>query len=479
MKRSITAAVVTALAVVGMSAGSAAPAPGLDVEASCFAPAGDPAPGSPEWMARDAQNQACASLRLRDQAASPAFGYGNLGQGAALYVDSAVDQGSRPTTPKGGITTLIPGSKAADPFRTLARWTEAGRGRVAPVAFRATNGSTLRGHVFLPPASVPKPKDGYPGVVITDGSVQAFEELYFWAAEDLAEAGYMVMTYDVQGQGDSDLAGDDCPGACSGVPYQQSYNFFQGAEDSLSFFLSRPGAPSGGSTNPYATDLDRSRVGLAGHSLGAAAVSVVGQCDNRVKTIVAWDNLDKIDGCSGVTIPQRYRTKKLLNVPAMGITGDYVFNTEPNPTAPDVDAKTDGYQQVAAAGLDAQIVTLRNATHLAYTYIPLVFQSNELGERMASYYTKAWFDLHLKGDRSGYTRLTAQRFDDSVDTSSIGAGVFDPAKADPEDVYAGNVPYTIKGIPTRDAVSFYYRSAYSLTDPSGRKVVCAQVGKGC
>ncbi|MCU1691474.1 MAG: hypothetical protein JWM64_565, partial [Frankiales bacterium] len=274
-----------------------------------------------------------------------------------------------------------------------------------------------------------------------------------------------------QGQGDSDLAGADCPGACTGVPYQQDYGFFQGAEDSLSFFLSR--------ANPYAPDLDRSRVGLAGHSLGASAVSEVGQCDNRVKAIVAWDNLAKISDCKGATIPKQYRTKKLLNVPALGITGDYFFNTEPNPTAPDVDAKTDGYRQVAAAGLDAQIVTLRNATHLAYTYIPLVFQSNELGERMASYYTKAWFDLHLKGDRSGYTRLTAKRFDDSVDRTSIGAGVFDPAKADPRDVYAGNVPYTIKGIPVRDAVSFYYRSAYSLKDPSGARKVCAQVRKGC
>src|SRR5438477_491819 len=81
---------------------------------------------------------------------------------------------------------------------------------------------------------------GYPGVVITDGSVQAFENLYFWAAEDLAEAGYMVMTYDVQGQGDSDLFPSNCtPTACDGVPYQQSYNFYQGAEDSLSFFESK------------------------------------------------------------------------------------------------------------------------------------------------------------------------------------------------------------------------------------------------
>jgi dienelactone hydrolase len=481
VKRSLVCSIVLTVSALTAGAVAAAPAsPPLGVDLSCFAPAGDPAPGTPEWVQRDAQNQYCASLRPRDQLASPAFGFGNLSQGAALYAEQMTEQASQPTQPKGGVTTLIPGSKSADPFRTIKRWTEAGRGRVAPIAFSALNGARLRGHVFLPPAGSPKPRGGYPGVVITDGSIQAYEELYFWAAEDLAEAGYMVMTYDVQGQGDSDLRGDDCPGACSGVPYQQNYNFFQGAEDSLSFFLSSAQKPFGGSHNPYFPDLDRSRVGLAGHSLGASAVSRVGQCDNRVKTIVAWDNLAAIQNCDGVTIPAQYRSKKLINVPALAMTNDYAFNTQPAQSAPDAEAKTAGFKQVAAAGLDAQIIALRGATHLTYSYIPLVFQANELGERMASYFTKAWLDLHLRGDRAGFQRLTARVFDGSVDGSSIGAGVYDPTQVDPSDPYSGNTPYVIKGIRIPDAVSFYYRSAYSLKDPArGGRVTCADVRKGC
>jgi dienelactone hydrolase len=481
VQRTVLVLASLALGVATVGTGSAAPAPvAPGVDASCYAPAGDPQPGTPEWVERDTRNQYCASLRPLDQAASPAFGFGNLSQGASLYAEQAAEQAGRPTEPSGGITPLIPGAKAADPFRTLKRWTEAGRGRVAPVAFEALNGSTLRGHVFVPPASVPRPKDGYPGVVITDGSVQAYEELYFWAAQDLAEAGYMVMTYDVQGQGDSSLFGSDCPGECSGVPYQQDANFFQGAEDSLSFFLATPRAPFGGSYNPFAPDLDTSRIGLAGHSLGASAVSHVGQCDDRVTTIVAWDNLRAIEDCSGVAIPPQHRTKQLINVPALAVTNDYAFNTQPMQSAPDPDAKTAGYRQVAAAGLDAQIVALRGATHLAYTHIPLVFQSNQLGERMASYYTKAWFDLQLRGDRSGFDRLTATAFDDSVDISSIGAGTYDPTRADPTNPYAGNVPYLIEGIAVPDAVSFYYRSAYALRDPaSGRVSRCDDVRAGC
>jgi len=289
-----------------------------------------------------------------------------------------------------------------------------------------------------------------------------------------------VLTYDVQGQGDSDLLGADCPGACSGVPYQLPYNFLQGAEDSLSFLLSTKKAPFGGSHNPWFSDLDRSRVGLAGHSLGAFAVSHVGQCDNRVKAIVAWDNLQAIKDCSGVTIPARFRTKKLINVPALGLANDYAFNTQPAVSAPDREAKIGGYNQVVAAGQDAQLIALRGATHLTYSYIPVVFQANQLGERMASYYTRAFFDLKLRGDRAALTRLTARKFDDSIDRSSIGAGVFDPARANPADPYSGNVPYRINGIKVADAVSFYYRSAYSLRNPAtGRLAMCADVRRGC
>ena len=44
------------------------------------------------FVARDASNQYCASLRNRDQLASPAFGLGNLTQGASLYIDQATLQ---------------------------------------------------------------------------------------------------------------------------------------------------------------------------------------------------------------------------------------------------------------------------------------------------------------------------------------------------------------------------------------------------
>ena len=86
--------------------------------------------------------------------------------------------------------------------------------------------------------------------------------MYRWLAEDLAERGYVVLTYDVQGQGGGEtLPHEPVPGSdsnalpfcnpfatpqdgeeygCPGTPAQQLSNFVVGTEDALSFFTSTP-----------------------------------------------------------------------------------------------------------------------------------------------------------------------------------------------------------------------------------------------
>jgi dienelactone hydrolase len=396
----------------------------------------------------------------------------------------------------GGLTTLVPGALAADPFRDIARWQKLTGGRVQRVTFTALDGAQLHGHLWLPPRSMPAPRGGYPGVVITDGSVQAYENLYYWAAEGLAQYGYEVLTFDVQGQGDSDLFPADCtPSGCPGVPYQQSYNFYQGTEDALNWFLS--------AHNPGRRLLDANRVGLAGHSLGASAVSWVAQCDRRVRTVVAWDDLIPISMkqcAANVTIPARYRATR-LHAPALATTNDYEFNVQPATTVPNPhgDANTGGlagdagYQSLAHAGIDTELVSFRNGTHLTYTYIDYVLPSNQLSERFAFHYTLAWFDRYLRAgrdpytSRSAYERLTTLgRYDSSADRNSrgavsIGAGLYDPQRAagDVTDNAAGNVPYLISGLPVRNSLSFYYLSQYHVHDSAGRLRTCTDMYAGC
>jgi hypothetical protein len=482
-------------------------APPVGVDPQCFAPAGhpDPQPDSngqptnPAWIQRDEINQYCALLRIRDQLDSPAFGYGNLTVGGQMYAQQAQEQGADgPDHVHGGITTLIPGSQGADPFRSVDRWQQLTGGRAIRVKFTSLDGAQLRGHIWLPPKSVPRPRGGYPGVVITDGSIQAYENLYYWAAEGLAQYGYEVMTYDVQGQGDSDLLPANCtsPSSCPGVPYQQNYNFYQGAEDSLNYFLSHG--------NPGRGSLDAQKVGIAGHSLGASAVSWVSQCDKRVKAVVAWDDLVPIDVkkcAANVSVPKADRSTR-LHTPALATTNDYEFNVQPATTVPNPHGDANagglsgdsGYQQLRKAGLDTELVSFRNGTHLTYTYIDLVLPSNELSERFAFYYTLAWFDRYLRADRDPYTAMSAYdrltslgRYDTSADrnskgTVSIGAGVFDPtaAAANPSDPMAGNVPYRIGGLSILDSLSFYYYSQFHLTDPrTGRLQTCTDMLAKC
>jgi len=148
---------------------------------------------------------------------------------------------------------------------------------------------------------------------------------------------------------------------------------------------------------------------------------------------------------------------------------------------------TAGYLSLTGQGIDSEIVSIRNGTHLTYSYIPYVLPANEIGERVAFYYTLAWLDEYLRGGRdallpasdTAYRRLTTLgRFDRSADENdntvdhgaadvSFGAGTYSATKAaaDPTDPAAGNVPYEIKGIPIRDTLSFYYYSEYRLHDP--------------
>jgi hypothetical protein len=454
---------------------------------NCTAPAGNPAFGTAAWYLRDLENEVCATGRLQDELTNPAFSETLSAQAPGLYSAELLDQLGRPGHLNGGVTTLVPGATVADPFRTIARWTSAGLGRVTPIAFTSLDGAILRGFIFEPPASDPPPPGGYPGVVITDGSIQGYQQLYFWAAEGLAQNGYMVMTYDVQGQGESDLLPTNCltqllaQGMCTGVPYQQNYNFYQGAEDSLNFFLSTKTAPYGGSFDPDAVNLNSHDIALAGHSLGASAVSEVGQCDRRVTTIVAWDDLAPISNCAGVTIPAADRSPTLLHASALALTNDYFLNPEPMTSVPDEHAKDAGYRQLVAAGLSSEEVAIRGTTHLTYTYIPYVLPAGSLAERVALYYTLAWLNYTLRWSAEGYKELIATTFDHSADLVSIGAGTYDVAKAlaDPTNVAAGNVPYDIAGLSVPNLMSIYYESEYSLQSPFGGRTVCVDMRAGC
>src|SRR3954463_11126321 len=116
----------------------------------------------------------------------------------------------------------------------LYDWGPKGYGIVKPILFTARNGATLSGHVWATRSGPAR----RPGIVITNGSVQADEQMYWWAAQTLAKDGYVVMTFDPQGQGQSDIFGEGVD-RMEGVPSQSDARpFLDGTEAAIDFFLS-------------------------------------------------------------------------------------------------------------------------------------------------------------------------------------------------------------------------------------------------
>jgi hypothetical protein len=251
--RSTVVATAAAVAVVALAPGAQA-APG------------DPAPGSPAYLARDAQNIADAYGRQTapDGQLTPAYGLANAQVIGPVYAQQLLAQAATPTRPALSPGMAVPGWNSGNPYR--AGW-DGSRGQITPVTFPDRYGALIRGDVFTPLPGAHDPYTGreltgpFPGVVITTGSVQGSERMYWWLAEDLAARGYVVLSYDVQGQGTSetlphegpvadlpycDLAAAPLAGeqtSCPGVPFQQTSNFVYGTEDAIDFFLSTPDAP--------------------------------------------------------------------------------------------------------------------------------------------------------------------------------------------------------------------------------------------
>jgi dienelactone hydrolase len=379
-----------------------------------------------------------------------------------------------------------PAAKVGDPFRIPERWEAAGRGQMTPITFVAKTGAKLNARIYSPN---PRPREGrLPGVTFTPG-LQSYNEVNAWVAEGLAEAGYIVLIVDPQGQGSSenlphrpdgsiDCSVEECPN----VPT----NDFPETESAIDFLLSTPSAPypwaqganaAGTHTfNPLWARLDATRVGIAGHSLGAIAATPIGQIDQRVKAVVSYDNLD--DKLTADAVAKAH-------APTLYFGVDYAFPsvlTPYDPTNPPEPRQHMGdLDKLVSRGVDAMSVTTRASTHYEFGYqpFPASFQASRHGERIAFHYTLAWFDRYLKGDRSATARLTTLRFDGSADTHSIGAGTYDHAKAtlDPANPRAGNLPYTLAGRCAADLLSFYFRSAYRLD--GGRLVSDDMRSRGC
>ncbi|MFQ3319699.1 MAG: hypothetical protein ACI8UR_000580 [Natronomonas sp.] len=340
------------------------------------------------------------------------------------------------------------------------------------VAFYDRQGARLSGHLWMPTDG-----DDLPGVVITNGSVQAPEPPYWWAAQSLVAAGYAVLTYDPRGQGRSDSVTPDGERGSNA----NGDVFVTNQVDAIDFFHSTPNDPYEPNTrasyrrddgapvvehNPVFDRLDRDRLGIAGHSAGAIGASIVQGLtpwptggENPVDAVVAWDNLGNSDDIGGDgaaaegsdtaaffdTVPEGSVTPR---VPAMGQSGDYFLTPTPHERPPDPNAKSTGFAKWRDADVPAYQFVIRGGTHYEWSRLPTFPTTSwEFGNALADHYTVAWFDRWLKTpEESGYHDADGRLLAD--------------------DAFA-------------DRLSFHYRSKRAFPDRSQQSHDCDDIRAGC
>ena len=468
--------------------------------------AADPEPGTPEYVARDAQNMTDAYGRIigpGGQLQNPAYLAALTLAGTADQTSQLMEQAASPTRIAVTPGRVVPGWNVGNPLRMGWNGT---RGLSQRISFTNKYGALLNGTVYRPKPGARDPYTGqvlrgpFPGVVITEGSVQGSEGMYRWLAQDLAERGYVVLTYDVQGQGGSEtLPHEPVPGSesnalpfcnpfatpqdgeqygCPGAPAQQLSNFVVGTKDALSFFTSTPSnhyanprseGAKVSAYNPYWSYFDRTRdartatpgrtskIAIVGHSMGAAAVSKVQGTDRRVAAVVA---LDKLAG-PGSSGPLDGDGNKPV-VPALALQSEYGFTVspyltsggssltpQPTPEGPDPRReRATGYDAWRRAGVDSMLVVPRASTHLEYTDIPLVLPASRYGQALSSHYVQSWLGRYLKHQRND-SALTGTSFK-----------YLEPA---------GNGRWKPVTLQRGSLLSFYYCSAYGFR--SGSRVL--------
>ena len=234
--------------------------------------AADPEPGTPEYVARDAQNMKDAYGRIigpGGQLQNPAYLTALTLAGTADQTSQLMEQAASPTRIAVTPGRVFPGWNVGNPLRMGWNGT---RGLSQRISFTNKYGALLNGTVYRPKPGARDPYTGqvlrgpFPGVVITEGSVQGSEGMYRWLAQDLAERGYVVLTYDVQGQGGSEtLPHEPVPGSES---------------NALPF------------CNPFATPQDGEQYGCPG-SARPAAVQLRGRHQGR-PVVLHLDSLEPL-----------------------------------------------------------------------------------------------------------------------------------------------------------------------------------------
>jgi dienelactone hydrolase len=313
------------------------------------------------------------------------------------------------------------------PWSGVPEYGKYAAGHTIEVNFPDEDGNGLAGRMFLPPgvtctpaaapicdgvtdSAVCSDTDGrkYPAVVLCDGFI-GVQRMYYWAAQRLAEQGYVTLAFDVSGQGlsqgtfpngDAGIAAD-IPGGGGGFARDigTAMNWMVSDANPVRGLLAEKPAVIVNQATGAQDRIERYVLGLAGHSMGATAAVAYQQSTDpaypvRARAVIGWSHFDAENTIGNVPIQLHSGDEDngFIQPPGSGNRGPEMERRYDRLGG---DRDLDGNADFAPR--DRQIVMTEAGTHLDYSKVPWAY-TPVWSEELEYHYTLAWFDRYLRGD---------------------------------------------------------------------------------
>lgn len=241
---------------------------------------------------------------------------------------------------------------------------------LVPVEFENRYGTRLYGEIVLPGRGAIPPSDGPFPVILALEGLNTNTAMYRWWHRLFADNGYLVFAFDFSGQGRSDDEVSNDPGID-----------LHDAQDAMRYLFE---------DSSVAGALDRDRFGVIGHSMGAAAAL-------RVQEQEASDAAEPnpVPVKAVIAAAPVFESVSASPIAVMIQTGDHDGPVAPLPFVNPAVVRP-LYDSLTS---DRAFIVAEAATHGMHTNYPLL-PTSTWGREIASDYSLAWMDFHVRGDAS-------------------------------------------------------------------------------
>ena len=246
---------------------------------------------------------------------------------------------------------------------------------LVPVEFNNRYGTRLHGEIVLPKQGLVPPTQGPFPVIVALQGLNTNTAMYRWWHRLFADNGYVVFAFDFSGQGRSDDAGESDPD-----------NNLHDAQDAIRYLFE---------DSPVAAALDADRLGVIGHSMGAAAALRV---QEQEAADAAEPNPVRVRAV--VAAAPVFESVTASPIPVMIQTGDHDGPIAPLPFVNPAVVRP-LYDSLSS---DRAFIVAEAASHAQHTNYPLL-PTSTWGREIAANYSLAWMEYYLNNNTQALLTL--------------------------------------------------------------------------